>query len=109
MRNDADICICCRRRKEKYCEKRKKGFLLDSETNVLSELRNTQRWISTGGTDGIRVRSLPDDVCAQLQEPSSGFAADYHTERNGPPDIVRCPKAACYLKTEYGERRIMPG
>ena len=28
-------------------------FLLDSETNVLSELRNTQRWISTGGTDGI--------------------------------------------------------
>ena len=82
---------------------------MDSKTDVLSELRNTQRWISTGGTDGIRVRSLPDDVCAQLQEPSSGFAADYHTERNGPPDIVRCPKAACYLKTEYGERRIMPG
>lgn len=23
------------------------------------------------------MRSLPDDVCAQLQEPSSGFAADY--------------------------------
>ena len=82
---------------------------MDSETDVLSELRNTQHWISTGGTDGIRVRSLPDDVCAQLQEPSAGFAADYHTERKGPPDIVCCTKEVYSLKTEYGERRIMPG
>ena len=76
---------------------------------IVKNERNDSYWISTGGTDGIRVRSLPDDVCAQLQKPPSGFAADYHAERNGPPDIVRCPKAACYFKTEYGERRIMPG
>lgn len=88
MRNDADICICCHRHKEKHCEKRKEVFLLDSETDVLSELRNTQHWISTGGTDGIRVRSLPDSVCAQLQEPPSGSVADNNPQRTSPFELI---------------------
>ena len=31
MRNDADICICCHRRKEKYCEKRKDSYWIPKQ------------------------------------------------------------------------------